>query len=345
MRPRGAPPRSLAAWLLACAGCVVLVLLVGGITRLTHSGLSIVQWQPLVGAVPPLSDADWAELFARYRQSPEFRLAAPSMDLAQFRHIFWWEYAHRLLARVAAAVFAVPLLYFVVRRRIPRALAVRLLAIFALGALQGALGWYMVASGLVDEPRVDPPRLAAHLGLALLLIGALLWSAWSLRDASLGAARPLPLGAAVPAALVFCMALTGAVVAGTRAGFVFNTFPDMNGALLPDGLLQLDPWYRNFVDNLATVQFTHRAMACVLVAAALLAWTRKRGAARAMVVAMALALALQVALGIATLLSGVALPLASAHQAGAVLLFAVALRFAYVRSRDSARTAPSSKPR
>jgi heme a synthase len=327
-------PDGVATWLVACALFVGLVLVVGGITRLTHSGLSIVQWQPLVGIVPPLTDGAWDELFAQYRRSPEFLANAQAMTLAQFRHIFWWEYAHRLLARSAGLVFAAPLVRFAWQRRIPARLLRRLGAIFVLGALQGALGWYMVASGLVDQPRVDPLRLAAHLGLALLLIGAMLWTAWSLRTDATELPRRHAADAVLAAVAVFAMALTGALVAGTHAGFAFNTFPDMNGALVPDGLPALDPWYRNFVENVVTIQFTHRVMACVVVA--LVALTCLRGAragdhARRAALLLALALALQVALGIATLLSVVALPLASAHQAGAVVLFTAALWNAYAR--------------
>jgi cytochrome c oxidase assembly protein subunit 15 len=323
--------RTIAIWLLGWAAAVFLVLVVGGLTRLTHSGLSIVQWQPLVGIVPPLSDAAWSELFEQYRATPEFRLLNSAMALGEFEQIFWWEYAHRLLARLAGLLFLLPLLWFVGTRRITRALAWRLAAIFALGALQGALGWFMVASGLVDDPRVSPLRLAAHLGLALLLIGAMLWSAWTLWFGAVPRRR-LPALAGIAVGAVFVMALTGALVAGTRAGFAFNTFPWMGGALVPPGLLQLSPWYRNLVDNLATVQFVHRAMACVvIVASAALCWPVRTQAPRARRAAngMLLALAVQLALGIGTLLSVVALPLAGAHQAGAVLLFVATLWSAF----------------
>jgi cytochrome c oxidase assembly protein subunit 15 len=311
---------------------------VGGITRLTHSGLSIGSWQPLVGVLPPLTDADWAAAFAQYRATPEGRLVNAGMDLAGFQHIYGWEYAHRLVARLAGLVFALPLLWFLWRRRIAGPLAWRLASILALGAAQGALGWYMVASGLVDDPHVSPLRLAAHLGLALLLIGLLAWTAWRLQRAA--PARPVrgAVGAWLGVAAVFAMALTGAVVAGTRAGFAFNTFPLMNGEWIPAGSLALDPWYRNFRDNLATVQFVHRcfALVVVLVVAANLGPLFERAAHRSRRRAaawMAAALALQLGLGIATLLSVVALPLAAAHQAGAVLLFIAALWNAYVQTQ------------
>jgi cytochrome c oxidase assembly protein subunit 15 len=340
--------RRLALWLAVCAGFVCAVLIVGGITRLTRSGLSIVEWQPLVGAVPPLSAQEWSTLFDQYRATPEFRLVNPDMTLEGFQRIFWWEYAHRLLARAAGLVFLLPFLGFLRARAVSGPLAWRLGAIFALGAAQGALGWFMVRSGLVDDPRVSPLRLAAHLGLALLLIGAMLWTSWGLRTAA-APRRPLSRLAAAAVAAVFAMALTGAMVAGTRAGFGFNTFPLMDGSIAPPGMLQLSPWYLNFLYNLATVQFVHRASAVVVIALTLALWASVRraeapaGRVRAASAAMLAALALQVTLGIATLLSVVALPLAAAHQAGAVLLYASTLWTAFTLTRAAARSgqAPS----
>ena len=327
-RPHGAR-RSVAIWLLACAALVYGILVVGGITRLTHSGLSIVEWKPLTGALPPLSDGAWARLFDQYRATPEFRLVNFDLTLEGFKRIFWWEYVHRLLGRLVGLVFLLPLLWFVASRSIPRALAWRLAGIFALGGLQGALGWYMVASGLVDDPRVSPFRLTAHLALALLIIGMMLWTAWDLWSAPVGRLR-VPGFAGATVAVVFVMAMTGGLVAGTRAGFAYNTFPLMDGALVPEGLLRLSPWYLNFVDNVTAVQFTHRAIGWTLIALVptLWWWTRKSVPAPTARIEsnwMLVALVLQVGLGISTLLSVVALPLAAAHQAGAVALFAATL--------------------
>jgi cytochrome c oxidase assembly protein subunit 15 len=342
MRRAPPAPRTLARWLLACALAVVAVLVVGGITRLAHAGLSIVQWQPLAGVLPPLDEADWAQRLQAYRLSPEGRLVHPDLDLAGFRTIFWWEYAHRLLARLAGLLFVLPLLYWLAARRLPPRLVPRLLVLLALGGLQGALGWFMVASGLVDDPRVSPLRLAAHLALALLLIGALLWQAARLACPAPPAAAPvaapgLRRHAGLALAAVFLLALTGALVAGTRAGFAFNTFPDMNGRLVPPGLWALEPLWRNFLHNLATVQFVHRAGALVvLLVVGSLGWRllRSGGAAlRRAGAALLLALGLQIALGIATLLSLVALPLAALHQLGAVALFASALAARYLLAR------------
>ncbi len=240
--------------------------MVGGVTRLTHSGLSITEWQPIVGTLPPLSDSDWAEAFAKYRATPEYRQLNPDMDLDAFRSIFWWEYAHRLLGRAIGVAFLLPYLWYLIRRRIPKGYAGALGAILMLGGAQGALGWYMVQSGLVADPRVSQLRLTAHLGLAFALFGAMLWAALSLirsrpaNDGN-GAHRHF---AYLLTGLVYLMALAGGLVAGTRAGFAYNTFPLMNGNWVPPEILMLEPWYRNFTDNMATVQFDHRLLAAVL---------------------------------------------------------------------------------
>ena len=339
--------RRVAIWLLVCAALVYAVLVVGGITRLTHSGLSIVEWKPLIGALPPLSDQAWAQLFERYRATPEFRLVNFDLTLEGFKQIFWWEYAHRLMGRLVGLVFLLPLLWFIRSRAISRGLAWRLAAIFALGALQGALGWYMVASGLVDNPRVSQFRLTAHLGLALLIIGAILWTAWGLWSET-AERRPVPTLAKATVALVFVMALTGGMVAGTRAGFAYNTFPLMGGTIVPADVMRMTPWYLNFFYNLATIQFVHRAIALSLVALVPAFWwwiRRSVPAPRARLQSNLLmaALVLQVTLGVATLLSVVAVPLAAGHQAGAVLLYAASLWTAYALSVHSEYSRLSSQ--
>ncbi len=258
--------RTVAVWLYICCALVFAMVVVGGVTRLTHSGLSITEWQPIVGTLPPLSEDDWADAFAKYRATPEYRQVNPGMGLDAFRHIFWWEYAHRLLGRAIGAAFLVPYLWLLVRRRIPPGYAGALFGIFALGGLQGALGWYMVQSGLVDDPRVSQLRLTAHLGLAFLIFGAMLWVALSLtrpRNAG-GGNGSLRRFAGLLTGLVYLMVLAGGLVAGTRAGFAYNTFPTMNGAWVPPEIMMLEPWYRNFTDNMATVQFDHRLLAAGL---------------------------------------------------------------------------------
>jgi len=329
-----ARPRAVAAWLLACCALVFAMVVVGGVTRLTHSGLSIVEWQPIVGTLPPLSDAQWQQAFDLYKLTPEYRLVNAGMALDEFKRIFWWEYAHRLLGRMIGAAYLLPFLYFLLRRRIPDGYAWKLAAVFALGGLQGALGWYMVASGLVDDPRVSPLRLTAHLALAAAIFAAMLWLAMSLlatRDARDDATtRSARRWAIAVVALVAYMFVTGGFVAGIRAGFAYNTFPLMNGHVVPPEALMLEPWWRNLFWNMATVQLDHRIGAWLLAIVVPIAWWRTMRAEptpRARLGAhLALAmLALQVALGIATLLLVVPLPLAAAHQAGAVLMLALAL--------------------
>ena len=329
------PPgdRGVAVWLLVCSALVFAMVVVGGITRLTHSGLSIVEWQPIVGTVPPLDDSAWQEAFRKYQRTPEFRQINPGMDLAGFKHIFRWEYAHRLLGRLIGAAFLLPLLWFAARGRIGRPLTWKLAVIFALGGLQGAMGWYMVQSGLVDDPRVSQYRLAAHLGMALLIYAAMLWIALDLLlPRSRGgdpASRPRRF-AFILVALVFAMAISGSFVAGIHAGLAYNTFPLMNGHVVPPGMFVIDPWYLNFFGNIATVQFDHRLIAWLLAFLVPWFWLRVRRAGmarRARIAANLLlaALALQIALGIATLLNAVPVPLAAAHQAGAVLVFTAAV--------------------
>lgn len=315
--------RALAAWLFVCASLVFLLVLVGGITRLTRSGLSIVEWQPLIGALPPLSQADWAELFAKYRATPEYRLVNFDMTLEGFKSIFWWEYIHRLLARLVGLVFLLPFLWFLWKRRIAASLAWKLGGVFALGAAQGAMGWYMVKSGLVEDPRVSHFRLTAHLGLALAIFAAQLWIALGLLRERLAVDR---LAAALPM-LVFAMALSGGMVAGLRAGYAYNTFPLMNGQLVPPEILALEPWWRNLAYNMATVQFVHRAFFWALAILIPLAWWRYRGVPAAN--ALMAAFVLQASLGVATLLNGVPVVLGAAHQGGAVLVLAASIWLAH----------------
>ena len=311
--------RQVAGWLLICAALVFAIVLVGGITRLTRSGLSIVEWQPLIGVLPPLSDAAWQELFAKYRETPEFRLVNHAMTLEGFKGIFWWEYLHRLLARGIGLVFLLPYLYFLLRKRLDRALAWKLGGVFVLGALQGAMGWYMVKSGLIDDPKVNPVRLSLHLGLALAVFSAELWIAMQLLSERTKRIDKLTL--ALPF-IVFAMALSGGMVAGLRAGYAYNTFPLMNGHVVPPEVLLLEPWWQNFVYNMATVQLVHRAFFWLLLLLIPLVWWRTRDRAGNALLA---AFALQAALGISTLLLRVPVGLGAAHQGGAVLLLAAAL--------------------
>ncbi len=331
-----ASSRAIVAWLLACCALVFAMVVVGGVTRLTHSGLSITEWQPIVGTLPPLSIADWNEAFAKYRTTPEFREVNHAMTLAEFRSIFWWEYFHRLLGRAIGVAFLVPYLVFLARDRIPRGYAWPLAGIFLLGALQGAVGWLMVKSGLVDDPRVSQFRLTAHLGLAFAIFAAMLWTALSLAfpRAALPRVHGARRAAFAFAVLVFVMVLSGGFVAGIRAGFAYNTFPLMRGYVVPPEIMMLDPWWRNFFWNMATVQFDHRVIGWAIALSAPLLWWRLRAGhvpARARIGGNALLamVAVQLALGVATLINVVPLPLAALHQAGAVIVFALALNVAH----------------
>jgi cytochrome c oxidase assembly protein subunit 15 len=323
--------RPVAFWLLACCALVFAMVVVGGVTRLTHSGLSIVEWQPIVGAIPPLDDAQWQETFDKYKLTPEFRLRNHDMTLAGFKAIFWWEYAHRLLGRVIGLVFILPLAYFWRRGLIDRALGMRLIAVFALGGVQGAVGWYMVKSGLVDDPRVSSLRLATHLGIAFILHALMFWIALTLLYDPVRDSRGPRKHAGLVVALAFFTVIAGALVAGIRAGFAYNTFPLMNGHWVPPEILSLEPLWKNFVYNMATVQFVHRVAAVSLVALAAILWWRIDSDARVhdrvrpWSQALLAAAVVQAGLGIATLLLRVPLWLAALHQAGAFIVFTCAL--------------------
>jgi len=328
--------RPIALWLLAVAALVFAMVVVGGVTRLTRSGLSIVEWQPIVGAIPPLNETQWSEAFDKYKQTPEYRHVNSGMALAEFKGIFYVEWAHRLLGRLIGFAMLLPLLYFIARRRIARALIPKLVTIFILGGLQGALGWFMVESGLVDIPRVNPYRLTAHLGLAVVIYAYLLWVAFGLlypKPETKVPARLRRLGAAITA-LVFVTILAGGFVAGTRAGFAFNTFPLMSGRFVPEGIFALEPWWTNLFENIALVQFDHRLLAYSVVLAVAGYWSLARRVKFSSRVRWAfhllpVAVLAQVALGIATLLMVVPVPLGAAHQAGALVVFTVALYLAH----------------
>jgi cytochrome c oxidase assembly protein subunit 15 len=333
----------IAAWLLACCALVFAMVVVGGVTRLTHSGLSITEWQPILGAIPPLSDAAWQEAFAKYQLTPEYLHVNSHMTVEEFKPIFWMEWAHRLLGRLIGLVFFFPFFFFLLLGKLDRSLGWKLAGIFALGGLQGAMGWYMVQSGLVDDPRVSQYRLTAHLGLAFLIYGLMFWVALGLLQPRADRLHPRLAGlrrhVAWLIAFICLMVLTGGFVAGIRAGFAYNTFPLMNGHLVPPELFMLEPWWANFSSNMATVQFNHRLFAWVLAFLVPWFWLRSRrhelpACTRAACNALIAALALQLALGIATLLLVVPLTLAAAHQAGALLLLSAALWVAHELHRD-----------
>ena len=321
--------RALGWWLIACAALVYAMVVVGGVTRLTGSGLSMVRWHPISGVLPPAGEDGWRREFDAYRASPEHRLVNRGISLAQFKRIFWMEYAHRLLGRAVGVAFLVPFIAFLAMRAIPRAMVPQLAGIFVLGAAQGVLGWYMVKSGLVDEPRVSQYRLAAHLSLAVVIYVYLV--CLGLRTLDTGGpkrrngadpARWLTLAAG---ASIFATLAAGAVVAGLKAGHVYPTFPKMGGFWAPPGMFDASPWWRNIFENPVTAQFMHRVLALTSALMVLAAWGASLavGASRRVrcwAHASLAATAAQIALGVAVLLFHVPIPLAAGHQAGAVAL-------------------------
>lgn len=330
--------RWVALWLVGCCAMILAMVVIGGVTRLTESGLSITEWQPLAGALPPLSEAEWQRVFALYQQIPQFQLVNHAMTLPEFKGIFWWEYAHRLWGRLIGVAFALPLLAFWIGGRLPRGLAPRLLLLLALGGLQGLVGWWMVKSGLSHRIDVSQYRLTLHLGLALLVYVAMLWTALGLlRPAAPAlppAARGLRRHLALATAMIALTMAMGGFVAGLKAGFIYNSFPLMGGAVLPADAWSLTPAWRNLTENPVLAQFVHRWLAVATLAVVLALWLRAlwlraRGARLPRAAALPLDLmaamaVLQVGLGIATLLLVVPIPLAAAHQAGAVVLLTLA---------------------
>ncbi len=325
--------RAVAGWLLGVAGLVWIMVAIGGATRLTGSGLSIMEWAPLSGALPPMSEAEWTRLYELYRTIPQYALVNQGFGIEGFRRIFWLEWIHRQWGRLIGLAFFAGLVWFWARGRIPAGYKSRLIALLFLGGLQGAVGWYMVASGFeAGRTEVSPYRLVIHLGLALVIFGALLWTALDLlrpgRDAPVDAGAARTWVRLACAALVLAM-LAGGFVAGLRAGLSYNTFPLMDGRVVPEGYADLAPWWRNLTANIAAVQFNHRLLATLAALATLgaviAAWRLPPGFARGSVFALGGAVALQYALGVATLVHVVPVALGTLHQAVAVLVLATAL--------------------
>jgi len=329
--------KPVAIWLLVVAVMVLAMVIVGGATRLTDSGLSITQWKPVTGAIPPLSDADWQREFGLYKQIPQYSQLNAGMSLSAFKSIYWWEWAHRLLGRLLGVVFFVPFVVFAIRRDLPRRLFLRLGGIFVLGGLQGAVGWWMVSSGLVERVSVAPERLMVHLGLAFALLGLLLWTAL---DAWAGAARqtlPSPWGrrASILIGLIYVQILLGALVAGNDAGLVYNDWPLMNGALVPDDYGSGASLWATLAHVQGAVQLHHRLVAYLLTIVALAlgiaAWRSSYLAreSKLLGVAVAGAVVFQALLGIGTLMMRAPVGMSIVHQLVAALVLSLAVAFGW----------------
>ena len=323
--------RAIATWLLVCCGFVFAMVVLGGVTRLTGSGLSMAEWRPIMGALPPLSDAEWQRVFEIYKQTPEFQKVNSHMDVHDFKGIFWLEYLHRLLGRLLGFVFLLPLIYFVSRSYITLRQLPWYLLMLALGGVQAVIGKVMVASGQVDAPQVSHYRLTAHLSAAFLVYALMFWRAQSLlHGTSRGMPHPWYRRTIALTVLIAITIVSGGFVAGLDAGLIYNTFPKMGDYWIPPGLLALDPAWRNFFDNLTTVQFDHRLLALTTFALIAVYWLRARsvglpGHGRSGANALLVTAMLQVLLGISTVVLAVPTLLAVSHQATALLLLTSAL--------------------
>jgi len=339
--------RQIAAWLLFCAAVIFAMIVLGGVTRLTHSGLSMVEWKPLIGIVPPLSEQAWLETFEKYQQFPEYQKINQGMSLDGFKSIFMYEYLHRVLGRLIGVIFLLPMLYFTFRRRVRPGMIPKLLILFFLGGLQGLLGWYMVKSGLVNNPHVSQYRLTAHLGVAVAIYTYMLWVAFDLlfpaqAEGSQVAGR-YARWSLVLVALVYLMILSGGLVAGTRAGFAYDTWPLMGDSFIPRGLYAGTPGWLDAFEDITTIQFNHRMFAYLLFIllngfAFLVYCSATRGYARLGVGLLVVALLVQVGLGISTLLLHVPVAVAAAHQGGAVLLLSATVFISHVLVRQQVTT-------
>jgi cytochrome c oxidase assembly protein subunit 15 len=331
--------KAIAIWLFVCCATIFGMIILGGVTRLTGSGLSMVEWAPIMGILPPLNQTEWQETFLLYQQFPEYQIKNFHMSLPDFKSIFWFEYGHRLLGRSIGMIFLLPFLYFLFRGKIEKSLTPKLIIMFILGGLQGLMGWYMVKSGLVNDPHVNQYRLTAHLALAVIIYAYMLWIALGLiypkvNDASNNTILKLGRLSVIMTGIIFITIMSGGFVAGTHAGYAFNTFPLMDGRLIPNGLFELSPLWKNFFENIVTIQFDHRLLATLLFIIIPTFWYKVgkvttgsglQTLARLGSHLLLAALALQITLGISTLLLVVPVALAATHQAGAILLLTTAI--------------------
>ena len=342
---RLAKQRAVGIWLAACTLVVYMMISVGGITRLTQSGLSMVEWEPIMGTIPPLSTDDWLDVFQKYQASPEYQKINKGMSLPEFKRIFWWEYGHRVLGRFIGLLFFLPFMFFALRGYLSGRWKIKLAGVFALGGLQAVMGWYMVKSGLVNNPHVSQYRLAAHFGLALLIFTFLLWFSLEFlkgQTRRVGDVAKLKGKTLSVLCLLLLMMLTGAFVAGTKAGHIYNTFPLIAGAWVPDGLLSIQPLWRNLFENSLTVQFIHRCLAYIvgLSVLCLFLYGRRQMQLRPILnfgrelSAVLILVVCQISFGIITLLYKVPLFWGVLHQATAVALLTSLLFLLHKISRD-----------
>jgi cytochrome c oxidase assembly protein subunit 15 len=335
--------KAVGIWLLVIATIIAGMVTIGGLTRLTGSGLSITEWDPIMGAIPPLADAQWLDAFHKYQRIPQYIHENAGMTLEAFKGIFWWEWTHRLLGRLLGVLFFVPFLWFAWRGDIPRRGYARMLLLFALGGLQGFVGWWMVESGLEVRTSVSQYRLAIHLGVALILLLAILWTAFEYLQPKRPGTKSAPFAkfAGAFVGLVYVQMLLGAIVAGLHAGLIYNTWPSMDGRFLPESGWFWKPWWLNFTENPGLAQFDHRMGAYLVALCAAAIWwlgvrEKLEGAARASGTLLIVIVAGQVVLGIETLLNRAPIALSAIHQAMAVALLATALwHFYEVRGRRS----------
>jgi cytochrome c oxidase assembly protein subunit 15 len=323
--------RAVGLWLAASALMVFAMMVIGAITRLTESGLSMVEWRPLIGTLPPFTEAEWQRVFALYKETSQYQLMNRGMGLAEFREIFFWEWLHRLWGRLIGLVFALPFLWFLIRGRLPAGYAKHGWILLGLGALQGVIGWWMVKSGFVDRTEVSQYRLAVHLGLAFFILGYLVWLALGLLWPVETGRAPAPRGyrrlGAWCHAVVFFTVISGAIVAGSRAGFLYNEWPTMGGGFVPGNFWDATLGWRNLFENHVVVQFDHRMMAYLTLAVVAAFWIgdRLHGRVRLAAHGLMAGVLLQLVLGVATLLTVVWLPLGVLHQAGAAIVFCLTL--------------------
>lgn len=317
--------RSVGIWLMAVALLIGVMIAVGGLTRLTGSGLSITEWKPVTGALPPLSAQAWDQEFDLYKRIPQYKLLNSDMTLSEFKSIYWWEWSHRFLGRFIGLAFLLPFLWFAAKGGITRKDMPRMILLFVLGGMQGAVGWWMVASGLEERVTVSHYRLAIHLGIAFILLGAIIWVALDYLRPKKETRNPTA-GPLCLVGLIYAQVVLGAMVAGLHAGLLYNSWPLMDGRVFPEGAFSMSPWWMNFFENAGLVQFMHRIGAYLVALSVFILWWRGRGQVRHVLLALT---AGQVVLGVITLLHQAPLLLSALHQTVAAALFATAVWYAY----------------